>query len=186
VFSSLGDKTIADYANENIGKLTFPLLSKLFKDENLLYQSFVEVLIQKFAVTLGADKTKDLAKLIVDQLVGQLSYEQTTVHSPVEPRVYSSLGELTGLLHKKVKHEISISVYSQETITTYFPPDTCRYAVVGIDTGTYGFDISSTQDGQTNTFSVAANLITVGEANQYTIDWATYAQTGEGVTLKQE
>ena len=47
-------------------------------------------------------------------------------------------------MNKKVKHEISMSVYSQETITTYFPPEACRYYVMGIDTGTYGLDIAFT------------------------------------------
>ena len=182
-FQKLGGGTIDDYMTNAINDKTFPVIQSLFSD-NAALQVYVSNFIAEYGGWLGEQAAEDLAKSIWNWLGGQLSYERTTVHSPVEPRVYSSSGELTGLLKGKVKHDITMSVYSQETITVYFPPDVYRYDVAGIDTGTYGLDIASTQNGETNTFSVTANPITVGEANQYTIDWTAYSQTGGGVTFK--
>ena len=91
-----GGRTISDYAGNGIGKLTFPVLQKLFKDQ-AAYQFVLQKIINEYGGQTGGQVAEDLTKLIWAVLEKQLSYEQTSVKSPVEPRVYDSTGNVTGI-----------------------------------------------------------------------------------------
>lgn len=109
---------------------------------------------------------------------------QIKTKSPVELRVVDSKGQITGLVHNKVKHEISMSLYYNETVTILFTADTYHYEVVGTDEGTYGLEITSVRAGNVTAFTATDIPTSANAIHQYTIDWDALSLGEEGVTVK--
>ncbi|NQE45677.1 hypothetical protein C5S31_06635 [ANME-1 cluster archaeon GoMg2] len=104
--------------------------------------------------------------------------------SPGELSVYDAQRRVTGLVNGEIKEEIPDSDYYENTVTIFFPSDSYRYEVVGTDTGTYGLDVTSVEDGNATNFT-ATDIPTLASAtHQYTINWSTLSEGGKGVTVK--
>jgi hypothetical protein len=182
-FEDLGGRTIADYTNNRIGKVTFPLLQKLFKN-NEQAQFLLSKAVKECGVQIEEAVAEDVAKGIIDELEKIVNMTQAMVKSPVELRVHDSLGNTTGLLNGKVEHGISTSVYGGETVVILYPLDSYYYEVVGTADGVYGFEVTSIKDGETNVFT-ATNIPTKsGEMHEYAIDWDALSLGEKGVTVK--
>ena len=164
-FEDLGGRTIADYTENRIGKLTFPMLQKAFRNnEQLQFE------LSKIIKGLGTDATEDLVFSIVNELENAVNLERSEVKSPVELRVYDSRGAVTGLLNGEVEHGISRSVYYKRTVTIFYLADSYRYEVAGTGDGTYGLTVTSFAD-EVSTFT-RTNVPTSPRAvHQYTVDW---------------
>ncbi|MCL0098397.1 hypothetical protein M1O16_00820, partial [Dehalococcoidia bacterium] len=177
-FEDLGGRTIADYTKNRIGKLTFPMLQKAFRNnEQLQFE------LSKIIKELGTDATEDLVFSIVNELENVVNWERSEVKSPVELRVYDSRGAVTGLLNGEVKHGISRSVYYNGTVTIFYPSDSYRYEVAGTGDGTYGLTVTFVAD-EVSTFTLTNVPISTRAVHQYTIDWDALAEGEEGVTMK--
>ena len=66
----------------------------------------------------------------------------------------------------------------------FYPSHSYCYDVVGTDTGTYGLDVTSIEDGEATSFTATDIPTTPGAIHQYTIDWAALSQGEKGVTVK--
>ena len=181
-FGDLGDRTIADYTENRIGKVTFPMLQKVFKNDKQI-QFLSSKIIKESGVAIEKKIAEDVATCILNELDKVVSLEQIKVNSPVELRVYDSRGEVTGLLTGGVEHGISRSVYCDGTVTILFPLDTYRYEAAGTGEGTYGLTITSVEDGNATTFTAIDIPTTKGVRHQYAIDWNAIFQGKNGTTL---
>lgn len=106
--------------------------------------------------------------------------------TPVEFRVYDSLGRVTGLVEGEIKEEISDSTYDEENkvVIIYSPTDSYQYEVAGVDEGTYGLIVASIENGETSTFTLTNVPTSAGAVHQYTIDWDDLSQGEKGVTVE--
>lgn len=107
--------------------------------------------------------------------------------SPVEIEAVDSRGAVTGfdVASSSIREEIPFSEYDQSTEggVIFFPQDNYTYRVVGTGTGTYSFEVNSTNDNTIATF-MALNLpIAPGEIHTYSIDWDALARGERGVTV---
>lgn len=113
------------------------------------------------------------------------------LNSPGELRVYDRNGYVTGIVDGEIKEKIPNSFYDEEdhAVIIYDPIgiDLYRYEVVGIEKPyekTYGLSISSVVDNKKTVFSASAIPTNPGEVHQFSVDWQTLAQGGDGVTMK--
>ena len=104
--------------------------------------------------------------------------------SPGELRVYDSLERVTGLVNGEVKEEIPYSLCDGSSVVIVSPLDSYRYKVVGTDEGTYKLVVNFVENAETTSFSATDIPETTGAIHQYTIDWETLSQGGEGVTVQ--
>ncbi|MCK4347280.1 MAG: hypothetical protein KAW47_01570, partial [Thermoplasmatales archaeon] len=182
-FKYLGDRTITDYTENRIGKVTFPMLQKAFQN-NEQVQFALSKIIKESGIELEEEAAEYLLSSILDELEKAVNLEQSEVKSHVELRVYDSQGEFTGLLNGEVEHGISRSVYGNGTVTILFPLDSYRYEVVGTSTGTYKLGITSIEDGEVINFTATGIPTSTNAIHQYTIDWDVLSQGEKGVTVQ--
>ena len=109
------------------------------------------------------------------------SWIEVSAHSPVELRVYDSLGRVTGVVNGEIRGEIPNSACHENTVTILYPSDSYSYEVVGTGEGSYGLTVTRVAE-QTTDFSVTNVPTSANTVHQYTIDWD--ALTEEGVTLR--
>jgi hypothetical protein len=108
------------------------------------------------------------------------------IKSPGCIQIYDSMGSVTGYINGEITEGIPFSSYDEETKTIIIPfsYDSYRYEVVGTDTGTYGLEVTSVEDGKATSF-IAMDIPTSPDAtHQYTIDWDALSQGEEGVTIQ--
>jgi hypothetical protein len=112
--------------------------------------------------------------------------EEIILCSSAHLRVYDSQGRAAGLIEGEVAQEIPNSIYDREReiVIIFFPIDSYYYEVVGTDEGSYGLGVDSVEDGESTTFTAADIPTTSRAVHQYTIDWETLSQGGEGVTVQ--
>jgi Tol biopolymer transport system component len=182
-FGDLGDRTIADYTENRIGKVTFPMLQKAFQNnENL--QFALSKIIKECGVEIEEAVAEDIAMHIRNELEHAVDFKQIEAKSPVEVQVYGSHGEVTGLLSGTVEHGIPRSLYCKGTVTILYPLDSYRYDISGTDEGTYGLDITSVEDGEATIFTATDIPTAAGAIHEYSVDGAALSQGGEGVTVQ--
>jgi parallel beta-helix repeat protein len=110
--------------------------------------------------------------------------ESIRLYSPGELRVYDSTGNITGSVNGEIREEIPNSIYDNETKTVIiFFPSQNYYEVAGTETGTYGIDIASVEDGNATIFTAIYIPTSVNAIHRYTIDWIILSQGGDGVTV---
>ncbi len=106
--------------------------------------------------------------------------------------VYDSQGRATGLIDGEFAQEIPNSIYDpnsfydreREIVVIFFPIDSYRYEVVGREEGTYSLTVNSAKEGDITGFGAIEIPTSAGVVHQYTIDWETLSQGGEGVTVQ--
>ena len=106
--------------------------------------------------------------------------------SPSVLCLYDSQDRVTGLVNGEVKEEIPNSIYDEqnEIVAISSPSDSYRYKVVGTADGTYGLEITSVEDGETNTFKATDIPTSPGAVHEYTINWDALSEGEKGVTVK--
>jgi len=183
----LGDRTFKDYLNNRIGKITFPIVQKIFENNKAL-QFYIMKAIKEIAVVEGMEWLSKKAEGLSEKIVNELSqrfesciYEK---HSPVELRVYDSKGKITGVVNGTVRHEISRSFYKNGTITILFPSDPYTCEVTGKEEGTYGLEVSYVEAWNITTFNATNIPISTNATHQYTISWDVLSTGQEGVTVQ--
>lgn len=106
--------------------------------------------------------------------------------------IYDSQGNSTGLIDGESVQEIPNSIYDpnsfyageREIAIIFFPNDSYRYNVVGIEDGRYSLTINSTKEGDTNKFEAIEIPTSAGVIYQYTIDWEMLSEGREGVVVE--
>jgi hypothetical protein len=182
-FGDLGDRTIADYTENRIGKVTFPMLQEAFQN-NEPFQFALSKIIKECGVEIEEAIAEDIAMRILNELEQAVDFKQIEAKSPVEVQVYGSQGEVTGLLSGAVEHGIPRSLYCKGTVTILYPLDSYRYEISGTDEGSYGLDITSVADGEATIFTATDIPTAAGAIHEYSVDWAALSQGGEGVTVQ--
>ncbi|MCG2690786.1 PKD domain-containing protein [Candidatus Parcubacteria bacterium] len=109
-------------------------------------------------------------------------------NSPVEVRVIDSYGVITGVVDGIVRENIPRSVYDgdEEVVTIVLPSSGNSFQLVGTADGTYGFVVTSVQEGISRTFRSIDIPTNKGVAHQYFIDWQALSQGEKGVTLQMD
>lgn len=176
----LGSRTIADYTKNRIGKVTFPMLQKIFQNNEQI-QFTISRIIKESGVEIEERTIEFLSSSIMGELEN-IILKQSSVKCPVELHVSDSQGRVTGLLNGEVKHEIPMSVYYNGTVTIFYPSDSYHYEVAGTGNGTYELTINSVEGENISTFAITNVPITTGIKHEYTIDWNNLSETGGGIT----
>jgi len=134
-------------------------------------------------IELGPGKQTDVPSIYPDEKVAGIL---AGVASPVELRIYDSEGNFTGLVGGVIQELIPISIYDSESNTAviFCSSGFYRYEVVGTNEGTYGLNITSVDEGVTNTFEAIDIPTTAGSIHEYTIDWEALSSDEEGVILE--
>jgi len=174
----LGGRTLQNYLNNKVGKLTFPVLQGIFANNEALQFHLSQAL--KRIVTW---ETGWLSNKILNELSKQFQSDTYTEFSPVELRVYDSEGKTTGVMNGSVRHEISRSFYRNGTITIFFPPDSHTCEVLGKEEGTYGLNWTHVEDGNITCFTATGIPTSPNATHQYTVDWNALSVSEEGVTV---
>ena len=106
--------------------------------------------------------------------------------SPCELCIYDSQDRVTGIVNGEVREEIPGSIYdTQNKIAVIFSSsDSYLYKVVGTETGAYGLDITSVEDGEVTTFTATNIPTSANTIHQYAIDWDALPQGTTGVTFQ--
>ena len=125
-----------------------------------------------------------MAQYILDELKRVVYFEQITVKSPVELRVYDSQDQATGLIEGIVKHDIPRAMYDRGVVTIFFPVGSYRYEVAGVNEGTYGLEVKSVEDKRSDTLHLTDIPTSSKTVHEYTFDWAALTQGEKGVTMK--
>ena len=178
-YPQLGGRTLENYLNNRIGKITFPYLQTLFKNNEDL-QFHLSHALKK----AGVEAAERLSKEILDELCKLFPSRIYKGFSPIELRVRDSQEQITGLINGEVRHEISRSFYRNGTIIIYFPYDSYTCEVKGKEEGTYRLEITSVENGEATIFTATDIPISPSATHQYSIDWDVLSQGGEGVTVQ--
>lgn len=105
------------------------------------------------------------------------------IFSPGELRLYDSQGRVTGLVNGVKKEEIPGSAYVNDTVIIFYPNETYRHEVVGLENGNYSLLSILTKNGTTTTFKASNIPISTSGIHQYVIDWIMLTEGREGVSI---
>jgi len=99
------------------------------------------------------------------------------IFSPVELRVYDSLGRVTGLVEGETREEIPDSFYDEnnEVVVLRSPVDSYICEVVGSGEGTYGLLATYLEGGGTTEVKLTNVSTSAREVHQYTAKWQDFA-----------
>jgi len=183
----LDGRTFENYLNNKIGKITFPYIQEVFKNNEAL-QFYLSKALKEIAVVEGAEwlseKAEELSEKIVDELSKRFESYISEKLSPVELRIYDSRGKITGVINGTARHGISRSFYINGTITILFPSDSYTSEVTGKEEGTYGLGITSVEAWDVTTFNAIGIPTLANAVHRYTVDWDALSRGEEGVTLQ--
>jgi len=172
----LGGRTLQNYLNNKVGKLTFPVLQGILNNEALQFQ------LSHALKRIVTWETGWLSGKILDELGKQFPSGSYRKFSPVELRVYDFDGKVTGVVNGSVRHEISRSFYRNGTITIFFPSDSCTCEVLGKEEGTYGLQFTHVEEGNITCFNATGIIISPNATHHYIVDWSALSSGEEGVT----
>jgi hypothetical protein len=189
-FDELGDRTLKDFLENRVSKITFPFIQEMIGKNK---QAIVSRIIKE-ASSIGAkefskyagEELNELLDQIVDKLAKRLieQQQQIKLESPGELRVYDSKGHVSGLVNGSVKHEIQRSLYEDGTVTIFFPSDSYQYEVAGKDNGSYGLVVISTDGEIVSTFTFVDVPISKNATHQYMPQWDKSTGTVNKVGIK--
>jgi len=177
-YPELGGRTLQNYLNNRVGKLTFPVLQGIFRNNEALQFHLSHALKQ-----LVTWETEWLSSKFLDELSKQFPAEDYKAFSPVELRVYDSEGKFTGVMNGSVRHEISRSFYRNGTLTIFFPSDSYFCEVSGEENGTYGLVLTHVDDGNLTSFTATGIPMSPNATHQHIVDWNALSIGEEGVTI---
>jgi len=108
------------------------------------------------------------------------------LRSPGELRVYDDVGRVTGMVNGALREEIPDSLYDAEehAVVLFSPSDAYYCNVVGTDTGTYGLEATSINDGRATTLTATDMVTAPGAVHRYTVDWSKRDEGEHGVLVQ--
>jgi len=171
--SESNGKTIKQYIEKSGRDVSFDLIRKAMKSQKDEVSGEILRGIGKYTSQIAKDDIEKLIDKIVDEYLKELK-ETIEGKCPISIRVYNSKGNITGLINGNVKQDVPLSFYCNNTITIFFPNDTYVTEVVGTDNGTYGLDITSVENGTSQTFARTNVSISTNVTHRYIINWSTY------------
>ena len=187
-FVSLEDNILVDYVNKVTERVSLDTLlaDKEFIEEygDVLRETIAVKIVNELGISLSEEEIKELAEDCVGYLQSLTNSIKAKVKSPVELRVINSEGKITGLVDRRVRHEIPMSFYKNGTIVIFFPGDLYIYEVIGTGTGTYSLQITLSTNGNITTFSTISIPILNNTIHQYTINWSILSTGGEGAKVQ--
>jgi len=188
-FDDLGGRTIEDYMNNRVGAMTFTTIERLFSEESTQFvvSKIVKDVVSSLSVELSqflADKVDELSTELCQELSQGISQLEQKDHSPIESRVYDSKRRITGIINGSVVQVIPLSIYSNGTVTIFFPSDTYRFEVKGIEKGVYGLEITRFENGTSASFIANEIPISRNAVHEYTVNWTALSQGTEGVIIE--
>ena len=106
--------------------------------------------------------------------------------SPIEVRVYDSLGRSTGLFSGEIKEEIPYSAYDIENkvIVIFYPLNLYYEEIVGTGDGHYRLEVCNISRGETIIFTATDIPTSTNAVHKYIIDWKVLSSAEEGVTVQ--
>jgi parallel beta-helix repeat protein len=183
-FVNLDYDTLENYVN-TVG--TNVPLDTLLRDNEFMAEFGVE-LRKVITDRIGEEVTEETIEQIISYVIRY--YEsmkdsiQIKANCPVELRAVDSQEQITGLVNGKVIHEISMSLYYNETVTILFPNDTYQFENLGTSEGVYNLEIVQCQNGSCATFDAVRIPISINATHLYTVDWAALSQGEDGVAVQ--
>ena len=187
-FEGLGGntQTIADWCTNRLGKRMAPVIEKLVKTEEFKYFCFrsLKYAAEEAGKIVADEVIYSMVDKFEDYVRSGVNFIEGVAHSPIEIRVYDSQSRVTGIVDGRLVMEIPGSYYEDETVTIMGPTDSYRFEVVGIDSGTYGLEISSDLTSKELTFTALAIPTVPGAVHNYGIDWEALSLGQEGVTIQ--
>jgi hypothetical protein len=181
-FVELGNRTIIEYTNNRVGKLTFGMIKKLFKDKQV--QFTLSKMIKEGVSEIESKVVDKMIEETIKSLQNDVIITEYQVHSPVELRVYDLDGNVTGLINGVVYNEIPMSIYMDETVSIFFQNEIYMCEIVGLSDGVYGFEVNSTQDNEDNGFILKDISITEGEKHIYDLVEEEIVQDSQEIVVK--
>jgi outer membrane protein assembly factor BamB len=108
------------------------------------------------------------------------------IFSPGELSVYDSRGRITGLVDGQIRQEIPDSEYDEtnKAVTVFSPEGPLVCKIVGTSDGTYDLFEGFFEDGETMAFAILDIPMTNGTTHQYSVNWETFPEGEEGVTMQ--
>jgi parallel beta-helix repeat protein len=189
-FDELGGRTIKNSLENRVGKITFPLIQEMLSENK---QAIVSKIVKEgslIGIVEFSKYTGEQLNKLFDQIIDGLAKrlieqeQQIQLKSPGELRVYDSTGNVTGLINGSIKSEIPRSLYEDGSVTIFFPTDSYRYEVVGLDNGNYGLMVTSVDGENVSTFTLVDVPISKNATHQYIPAWDNSTETVSEVTLK--
>ncbi len=176
--------TLESYVNRVAGNVP---LDTLLENKEFMAEfgtELKEVMLYRIGEEVGEEDIEQIVRYVIRYYESMKDYFQIKGNSPIELRVVDSEGRVAGIVNNKVKHEISMSLYYNETVTILFPTDTYQIEVLGTDEGTYGLEVTSKQNGSISFFYATDIPVSRNAFHNYTIDWVSLSQGEEGVTVQ--
>ena len=183
-FENLGYNTLENYVNTVSTNVP---LDTLLENKEFMAEFGIElkkVIIDRIAEGITEEVIEKIVEGVIRYYESMKDSLQIRTKSPVELRVVDSRGQITGLVNNKVRQEISMSLYYNETVTILFPADNYQIEVLGTDEGTYGLETSLMQNGRTTTFNATEIPVSINATHQYTVDWDALSAGKAGVTIQ--
>jgi hypothetical protein len=108
------------------------------------------------------------------------------IFSPGELSVYDPQGRATGLVDGQVRQEIPDSEYDEtnKAVTVFSPDGPLVCKIVGTSDGTYDLLEGFFENGEMMTFAVLDIPMTNGATHQYSVNWESFSEGEEGVTVQ--
>ena len=166
-----------------------PSVLQFKEDRQSLLSSYKAALSQLNQLNYNARYTVALAlgsPKLMGEAGAEIYYLTAATHSPVELRVYSSKGKVTGVVDGEMRIEISGSVCYGNAVKILWPTDSYTYEVVGTSEGSYDVTLTRVTEQESSAFAIADVPTLVNTVHQYTIDWETLSQGGQGVTIQTD
>ena len=141
------------------------------------------------SIVLGSDTKSQILYAYGSTCLFKLKLSSTAVilreYSAGQLRVYDSEGRITGLINGEIKEEIPNSLYdnSSKTIIIFYPSDSYRYEVEGVQEELYGLTIINVTEYGFMSFSGTDIPIATNVIHQYTVNWSALSLGEEGVTV---
>ncbi len=133
------------------------------------------------ATSIKREQLKGMEEL--SDALGLLKNLIDVIYSPAELRVYDSQDRVTGLVNGEKKEEIPGSAYVNDTVIIFYPNETYRHQVVGLENGNYSLLTIFVENGTTTTFKATYIPILTSAIHQYIIDWASLREGKESANV---
>jgi len=139
---------------------------------------------QDYKTQLGNDLLNEADRQFLLSMMK--NYQYFEIRSPIELRIYDSQGGVTGVINGQLYENIPDSIYDEgnEVAAIFLPSGGYIYEVVGTDTGLYGLEGGSIQDGEIVIFNAIDIPVNANTIHRYLIAWEALSQGEEGVTLQ--
>ena len=181
-FDAIGGRTLADWSKNRVGKSLFPMLTKVFRDNETM-QWAVSKVMKEAAVSLEEKLVESLARKIAEAAGWCDNSLSVSVECPVELKVTDIEGRKYGVEGGALVKTMPMATYLKDEVLVFFPTDKISYIVTGIAAGTYKLSAKVRRNGLSDEFSTDSMEIGEGGIHTYEVDWENIAIGKPGVIV---